>query len=410
MDKKPEKLVPEVRFKGFTDDWEQRKLGEISKRVRNNDGRMNLPLLTISARYGWMTQQSRFSASIAGREKKNYTLLKKHQLSYNHGNSKVANYGTVYELTDYDEALVPKVYHSFSLTSENSSKFIESYFHTKKLDAQLRKFIASTARMDGLLNISFDDFMKVKLFAPERCEQSKISRIINLIEKLITLQQRKLEQLKQLKKALLQQLFVGKNNKQPNLRFKNFDGEWEQCMLKEIKDVRDGTHNSPKYQKEGYPLVTSKNLITNGIDLSNVSFISKYDYQEINKRSKVETGDILFGMIGTIGNPVMVKKGGFAIKNVALIKNGGEVSNGFLLHLLKSAIFSQYIKKENAGGTQKFLGLSVIRSFKFKVPDKVEQGNIASIFDTLNRFITLQQDNLTQLTTLKKYLLQKLFI
>ena len=181
-------------------------------------------------------------------------------------------------------------------------------------------------------------------------------------------------------------------------------------MLKEIKDVRDGTHNSPKYQKEGYPLVTSKNLITNGIDLSNVSFISKYDYQEINKRSKVETGDILFGMIGTIGNPVMVKKGGFAIKNVALIKNGGEVSNGFLLHLLKSAIFSQYIKKENAGGTQKFLGLSVIRSFKFKVPDKVEQGNIASIFDTLNRFITLQQDNLTQLTTLKKYLLQKLFI
>ncbi len=385
-------------------------MGEISKRVRNNDGRMNLPLLTISARYGWMTQQSRFSASIAGREKKNYTLLKKHQLSYNHGNSKVAIYGTVYELTDYDEALVPKVYHSFFLTSENSSKFIESYFHTKKLDVQLRKFIASTARMDGLLNISFDDFMKVKLFAPERCEQSKISRIINLIEKLITLQQRKLEQLKQLKKALLQQLFVGKNNKQPNLRFKNFDGEWEQCMLKEIKDVRDGTHNSPKYQKEGYPLVTSKNLITNGIDLSNVSFISKYDYQEINKRSKVETGDILFGMIGTIGNPVMVKKGGFAIKNVALIKNGGEVSNGFLLHLLKSAIFSQYIKKENAGGTQKFLGLSVIRSFKFKVPDKVEQGNIASIFDTLNRFITLQQNKLTQLTTLKKYLLQKLFI
>ncbi|OTA62178.1 restriction endonuclease subunit S [Limosilactobacillus reuteri] len=247
-------------------------------------------------------------------------------------------------------------------------------------------------------------------FPENTIESIKIGNLILQFDKLITLQQRKLEQLKQLKKALLQQLFVGKNNKQPNLRFKNFDGEWEQCMLKEIKDVRDGTHNSPKYQKEGYPLVTSKNLITNGIDLSNVSFISKYDYQEINKRSKVETGDILFGMIGTIGNPVMVKKGGFAIKNVALIKNGGEVSNGFLLHLLKSAIFSQYIKKENAGGTQKFLGLSVIRSFKFKVPDKVEQGNIASIFDTLNRFITLQQDNLTQLTTLKKYLLQKLFI
>ena len=261
-----------------------------------------------------------------------------------------------------------------------------------------------------VFGISSNLFFDYSAFHPSLIEQQEISKLIESLENLLSLQQRKLEQLKQLKKALLQQLFVGKNNKQPNLRFKNFDGEWEQCMLKEIKDVRDGTHNSPKYQKEGYPLVTSKNLITNGIDLSNVSFISKYDYQEINKRSKVETGDILFGMIGTIGNPVMVKKGGFAIKNVALIKNGGEVSNGFLLHLLKSAIFSQYIKKENAGGTQKFLGLSVIRSFKFKVPDKVEQGNIASIFDTLNRFITLQQDNLTQLTTLKKYLLQKLFI
>lgn len=173
--------------------------------------------------------------------------------------------------------------------------------------------------------------------------------------------------------------------------------------------MRDGTHNSPKYQREGYPLVTSKNLVTNGIDLSEVSFISKYDYQEINKRSKVETGDILFGMIGTIGNPVMVKKGGFAIKNVALIKHGGEVSNGFLLYLLKSSTFLQYIRKENAGGTQKFLGLSVIRSFKFKVPDKVEQGKIASIFNILNRLITLQQRKLELLKEIKKGLLQKMF-
>lgn len=174
--------------------------------------------------------------------------------------------------------------------------------------------------------------------------------------------------------------------------------------------MRDGTHNSPKYQREGYPLVTSKNLVTNGIDLSEVSFISKYDYQEINKRSKVETGDILFGMIGTIGNPVIVKKGGFAIKNVALIKHGGEVSNGFLLYLLKSSTFLQYIRKENAGGTQKFLGLSVIRSFKFKVPDKVEQGKIASIFNSLNRLITLQQRKLEQLMQLKKAMLQQLFV
>ena len=289
MDKKPEKLVPDVRFKGFTDDWEQHKLGDISKRVRNNDGRMNLPLLTISARYGWMTQQSRFSASIAGREKKNYTLLEKHQLSYNHGNSKVAIYGTVYELTNYDEALVPKVYHSFSLTPENSSKFIESYFHTKKLDAQLRKFIASTARMDGLLNISFDDFMKVKLFAPEQCEQSKISRIINLIEKLITLQQRKLEQFKQLKKALLQQLFVDKNNKQPNLRFKNFNGDWEQHKLDEMLQER----NEQITVNDKYPLMSF--VQGAGVVPKSQRYNREFLVKSSNKKyKKTELGDFIY--------------------------------------------------------------------------------------------------------------------
>ncbi|MBC6910364.1 restriction endonuclease subunit S [Lactobacillus reuteri] len=312
----------------------------------------------------------------------------------------------LFDINNYDFQYVFSTGYA-QLRSEINNYFLFSYLQRQRFVNLILRRSTGTSYPA----ISSKDLSEIKIIFPRNSkEQENIGKIINLIDALITLQQRKLEQLKQLKKALLQQLFVGKNNKQPNLRFKNFDGEWEQCMLKEIKDVRDGTHNSPKYQKEGYPLVTSKNLITNGIDLSNVSFISKYDYQEINKRSKVETGDILFGMIGTIGNPVMVKKGGFAIKNVALIKNGGEVSNGFLLHLLKSAIFSQYIKKENAGGTQKFLGLSVIRGFKFKVPDKVEQGNIASIFDTLNRFITLQKNNLTQLTTLKKYLLQNLFI
>lgn len=105
--------VPKIRFPGFTEDWEQRKLGEISERVRGNDGRMDLPTLTISAGNGWMNQEDRFSGNIAGTEQKNYTLLKKGQLSYNHGNSKLAKYGAVFELRTYEEALVPRVYHSF---------------------------------------------------------------------------------------------------------------------------------------------------------------------------------------------------------------------------------------------------------------------------------------------------------
>ena len=96
----------------------------------------------------------------------------------------------------------------------------------------------------------------------------------------------------------------------PKLRFHEFndDGEWRIEELGSVCDVRDGTHDSPQFYNTGKPLITSKNLLSNVVmDLDNVSFISEEDYEKINKRSKVNIGDIVFGMIGTIGNPVLVK-------------------------------------------------------------------------------------------------------
>ncbi|MCC4508816.1 restriction endonuclease subunit S [Limosilactobacillus reuteri] len=357
---------------------------------------MNLPLLTISARYGWMTQQSRFSASIAGREKKNYTLLKKHQLSYNHGNSKVANYGTVYELTDYDEALVPKVYHSFSLTSENSSKFIESYFHTKKLDAQLRKFIASTARMDGLLNISFDDFMKVKLFAPERCEQSKISRIINLIEKLITLQQRKMEQLKQLKKAMLQQLFVNKNNKQPILKFKNFRNNWREYKLSEIVNLEDNKRKPVKATER----------IRGKIPYYGANGIQDYvkGYTHIGKHVLIAED----GANSVDDYPIYFIYSPSWINNHTHVLTAKEeiLSSEFLAYALKKINYAKYL----VGSGRYKLNAEILKLIPLKIPTMNEQKYIESNLSKIDKLIALQQNKLTQLTALKKYLLQKLFI
>ncbi|MDD6206509.1 restriction endonuclease subunit S [Succinivibrio sp.] len=198
---------PELRFPGFTDAWEQRKLSEITKRVQGNDGRMNLPTLTISAANGWMNQEDRFSGNIAGKEQKNYTLLHKGELSYNHGNSKLAKYGTVFSLDSYEEALVPRVYHSFKMTN-GDAKFIENYFASKIPDRELSKLVSSGARMDGLLNINYDDFMGIKVTIPSLLEQINISTFLTKLDILITLQQRKLESMKQLKKGLLQQMFV----------------------------------------------------------------------------------------------------------------------------------------------------------------------------------------------------------
>ena len=195
----------------------------------------------------------------------------------------------------------------------------------------------------------------------------------------------------------------------PKLRFPGFTEDWEQRKLGDVADVRDGTHDSPKFYNDGFPLVTSKNLKDGSIDFSDCSFISEQDFDEINKRSKVDPGDILFGMIGTIGKPAIVEYTGFAIKNVALIKEGNIINNRFIYHLLSSKVFDNYIARENAGGTQKFIALNQIRNFIFSAPTLAEQNKIIELLDYISQFITLHQRKLDNLKLKKKALLQKLF-
>ena len=190
-------LISEIRFVGFTGVWEQRKLGEVCTRVQGNDGRMELPTLTISAGNGWMRQEDRFSSNIAGKEQKNYTLLRKGELSYNHGNSKLAKYGAVFSLQTYEEALVPRVYHSFKVIKGNA-------------DCVEYKLISSGARMDGLLNIGYDEFMGIPLLFPTTEEQTRIAIYFRHLDHLITLHQHKCDQLKEVKRFMLQNMFPQK--------------------------------------------------------------------------------------------------------------------------------------------------------------------------------------------------------
>ena len=195
----------------------------------------------------------------------------------------------------------------------------------------------------------------------------------------------------------------------PTIRFKSFFNHWSNTGLKEVKDVRDGTHSSPKYIENGYPLVTSKNLSDSGLNLNDVSLISESDYNEINKRSKVEVGDILLGLIGTIGKPVLVETDGFAIKNVGLIKNGGQIQNQFLLQYLKTNLFNKYIQIEMAGNTQKFLGLETLRNTKVPVSSQEEQSAIGCLFRTLDDLLASYKDSLTNYQSLKVTMLSKMF-
>lgn len=152
--------------------------------------------------------------------------------------------------------------------------------------------------------------------------------------------------------------------------------------ISDIIDVRDGTHDSPKYVSSGYPLITSKNLVNGKIILDTVNYISEADFININKRSKVENGDILYSMIGSIGNIAKVDQDPqFAIKNVALFKKSERIDNCYLFHLLKSNVVNSQIDIESKGGTQKFVSLGILRNLKIPLPLLSEQKRIAELLD-----------------------------
>ena len=191
----------------------------------------------------------------------------------------------------------------------------------------------------------------------------------------------------------------------------NLPKGWELVQFDKVCDIRDGTHDSPKYIENGVPFITSKHLTDNGIDFTETNYISEENHIEFSKRSKVDNGDILFGMIGTIGKPVIVNTDfEFSIKNVALLKLSSNelLSNIYVLNLLKSnIIINQFLKLSN-GGVQSFIALGMIRKLKIPLPPIEEQKKIADILSTVDKKIAFVEENINATEELKKSLMQKL--
>ncbi len=259
--------------------------------------------------------------------------------------------------------------------------------------------IANAAVVPILNKTQFSD---IEVNLPQLDEQLKIAAVLDKLTNLISLRKQQLAKLDELVKARFVEMFG-------DLSINSMG--WEFQKLSSLCDVRDGTHDSPEYQNEGYPLLTSKNFSSGIIDFSDCNLICEEDFEMINRRSKVDYGDIIMPMIGTIGHPVIVDTDRpFAIKNVALIKfNNKEISNIFVKTVLDSDYFLNVTTANNRGGTQKFIALGDIRNIPIPIVPKELQIEFADFVKEVDRQKLTIQQSLDKLEVLRKSLMQEYF-
>ena len=208
--RKPGKpLVPPLRFEGFTDPWEQRKLGEIAHRViRKNEGNQSDLPLTISAQFGLVDQRAYFNSQVASKDMSGYYLLKKGEFAYNKSTSGDSPWGAIKRLTAHENGCLSTLYICFGL-DDGSPDFLVTYYETNRWHKAVQMIAAEGARNHGLLNIAPDDFFETRLSLPSsEDEQAQIGSLFQKLDSLITLHQRKVEILKNLKQACLEKMFV----------------------------------------------------------------------------------------------------------------------------------------------------------------------------------------------------------
>ena len=412
---KEKRSVPKLRFPGFTEDWEQRKLGQFTARVtRKNGGQSDLPL-TISAQDGLVDQRKYFNRQVASRDMSNYYLIKKGEFAYNKSYSEGYPFGAVKRLDYYDIGALSTLYILFEITDKNiSSDFIVSYYMTHLWYKEISKRAAEGARNHGLLNISTEDFFDSELNIPNSIEeQVKIGNFIKAFDKFITLHQRKLEHLKLKKKALLQKLFPKNGERYPELRFPGFTDAWEQRKLGDIATFSKGNgYSKSDLTPSGDPIILYGRLYTNyETTISNVdTFVELKDKSVIS-----QGGEVIVPASGETAEDIsrasVVKNQGIIIGgDLNVIKVNHLLDPTFLALTISNGEQQKELSKRAQGKSVVHLHNSDLQEVNLTFPLLNEQKEISTLFEKMDNIITLHQRKLGHLQLQKKALLQQMFV
>lgn len=399
-----ERRVPRIRFKGFEEDWEQRKLGEVVNEITRTDENSDAPVMMITASDGFINQSERYSTDNAGQSLRRYILLERGELAYNHGASKLRPYGSCFALTTEEKARVPFVYHCFS-TEREEPELLSLVLNGKSVELQLKKIVSSGARMDGLLNISFEEYSSIPINLPIKLEQTKIVDFFRSLDKVISLHQRKLEKLKILKKAMLEKMFPKNGAKVPEIRFSGFTDDWEQRKLGEIFEESNERSSemdilSVSVSNGIYPASESDRDVNPGASLENYKIVHK--------------GDIVYNSMrmwqGAVGESVY---DGIVSPAYVVVRAKQEVDSRYFGYLLKRPeMLYKYLcySQGNSKDTQT-LRYERFAEIEARISiEVIEQQMISRCIGKIDSLLSLHQRKLEKLRQIKKSMLERMFV
>ena len=363
---------PRCFLGSFDFSWEQRKLGDVVKEITRNDPESEAPIMMITANNGFIEQSERYAFNNAGESLKKYILLKKGELAYNHGASKLRPYGSCFALTTAENARIPFVYHCFSAENQNA-EFMSIELNGAEIENQLRKIVSSGARMDGLLNISFDEYTSVSVILPGTEEQDRIADFFRHLDNLITLHQRKCVFLFGFFQAFISMIFTASTF------------SWEQRKVQDVADRFDNLR-----------IPVAANLRVHGTT-------PYYGANGIQDYVEGFTHDGEFVLVAEDGAndlknyPVKCVNGRIWVNNHAHILQGkaGIADNSFLAF----AISQSDIESLLVGGGRAKLNAETLMSIEFRLPCLQEQYRIGEYLTQLDHLITLHQRECISFTT-----------
>ena len=408
------KMVPKLRFKGFSEPWRQETPRKYltESRIPGTNGK-TARKLTVKL---WGKGIAEKTESYSGSEKTKYYIRKAGQLMYGKLDFLHQAFGIVPNRLDGYQSTLDSP--AFDISSEINSNFLLSEISRKEFYERLGK-IANGSRKAKRIHV--DTFFDMPMVIPKIKEQNQISRIIETTNSAITLHEEKLEQLKALKRGMLQDLFPDQGETTPVLRQKGFKDAWKKHKFMEsIDSITDFRGRTPKklgmnWSTEGVLALSAQNVKDGYIDKTIDAHYGSQDlYDKWMGGRELHKGQVVFTTEAPMGNVARIpdeNKYILSQRTIAFNIKEDMLTESFLMYLLESQGVRNNLLRFSSGGTAKGVSQKTLSSLMVIIPTSLkEQARISFEFYNLDYLITLHQHKLDKLHSLKKFLLQNLFI